>query len=137
MLGIELSPSFIVAHPVASAIQPNTPFLALFWPTNPEPNHHGLPSAVDCGGHVGPHGRPPAMGMSSISLGKCSQLRLSSLGTHVHCRAPKDGGASFSMALALLVSGAVMCCVSISITESKTDEAKDNMGGRRTGGSKG
>jgi hypothetical protein len=79
----------------------------------------------------------PAMGMFSISLGEGAQLWLSSLGTHVHCRAPKDGGASFSMALALLVSGAVMCCVSISITESKTDEAKDNMGGRRTGGSKG
>jgi hypothetical protein len=43
-------------------VQPGTSTIA------PEVNHHGLPSAVDCGTRVGPHGRPPTLGLSSTKL---------------------------------------------------------------------
>jgi hypothetical protein len=33
-------------------------------------NHHGLPSAVDCGARAGPHGWPPTLGMSFTALVK-------------------------------------------------------------------
>jgi hypothetical protein len=35
---------------------------------DPEANHHGFTSAVDCGARVGPHGRPPTLEMFSTML---------------------------------------------------------------------
>ena len=74
---------------VASPIQQNPPILGHFGQTHPEVNHHGLPSAVDRGARVGPHGRPPTLGMSSTELVRvpdCGCPRWVPMCTAVHLR---------------------------------------------------